>query len=136
MQVKKYEASSILEALQLVKKDLGPDAIILSSQETKKSLPGAKKFTVVAAVSEHHLKKKELAEKKLGEIFETKVTHQSANKQKLFIDSIYGDLERKQQKKEFKITQTPYINIGEEDLEDRQEEVVQSQSKNEENKKT
>lgn len=113
MQVKKYEASSVIEALQEVKRELGPDAIIISTQEAKRSLPGSKKFVVVAAVPDHQLKKKELAEKKLGDVYSSKVINQSAQKQKMFIENVYRGLEKKHEARNRTITQTPYIDIDE-----------------------
>lgn len=129
MQVKKYQATSILEALHQVKKDLGPNAIILSSQESKKSVTGSKKFLVVAAVSEHHLKKKELAEQKLGAVFEDRVQNQSAKKQKMFIESVYGEVERVHQRKNRPITKVQYIDIDDEEESEVKPEVVQAKQK-------
>jgi flagellar biosynthesis protein FlhF len=111
MQVKKYEASSIIEALKEVKSDLGPDAIILSTQEAKRSVSGAKKFIVVAAVSESQLKKKELAAQQLGKVFESKVMNQSANRQRMFIENVYQGAEKKYNERNRRITSTPYIDI-------------------------
>ena len=36
MQVKKFEAKTMKEALELVKKELGPEAVILSARDNKK----------------------------------------------------------------------------------------------------
>ncbi len=118
MQVKKYEASSIIEALKEVKSDLGPDAIILSTQESKRSLPGAKRFTVVAAVTENQYRKKELAAKQLGSVFQSKVVNQSAQRQKMFIESVYQGAEKKYQEKNRQITSTPYIQIDDTEYEE------------------
>ena len=112
MQVKKYEATSVIEALKEVKNDLGPDAIILSTQEAKNRVGGAKKFIVVAAVSEQQLAKKKLAEKQMGNTFETKVSEQSASRQKMFIESVYRGAEKKHEARQRKITSTPYIDIA------------------------
>ncbi len=111
MQVKKFEAASIIEALQKVKIELGPDAIILSTQEMKRSLGSPQKYTVVAAVSEGQLRKKEMAEKKMGSFFDSKVKNQSAHKQKQFIESVYKGVEKKAIDKNRVFTQTPYIDI-------------------------
>lgn len=111
MQVKKFEASSVVEALHQVKRDLGPDAIILSTQETKKSITGQKMFTVVAAVTDSQFKKKEMAQQKLGAIFDERVQPQSAVRQKAFIENVYHGVERAHQKRNQVITQTPYIDI-------------------------
>jgi len=114
MQVKKYEASSILEALRLVKEDLGPDAIILSSQESKKSIVGVKTFTVVAAISEQQLRKKQLTQKSLGTVFDNKVKQQSARQQKVLIESVYRGIEDKFERRKPSVTRTPYFQISDE----------------------
>ncbi len=123
MQVKKFEASSILEALRLVKEDLGPDAIILSSQETKKSMGGGKRFTVVAAISEQQLRKKELTQKSLGSVFDNKVKQQSARQQKVLIENVYRGIEDKFEKRKKSVTRTPYFQINDEndEMEEAQE---------------
>ena len=115
MQVKKYEASSVIEALKEVKRDLGPDAIVLSTQEAKRSVTGAKKFIVVAAVSENQLKKKEMAEKQMESVYKDKVSEQSAMKQKMFIENVYRGIEKKHEGRNKRITATPYIDIADGD---------------------
>lgn len=113
MQVKKYEASSVLEALKRVKEDLGPDAIILSTKEVKSGVVGQKKFHVVAAVTDTQMKKKELAEQKLGRVYEEKVQSQSARGQKMFIENVFNNIERQHKNKNHQITKTRYIDIDE-----------------------
>lgn len=117
MQVKKFEASSVIEALKEVKKELGPDAIVLSTQEAKRSVTGAKKFIVVAAVSENQLKKKEMAEKHMETIYKDRVQDQSAMKQKMFIENVYRGIEKKHEGRNKRITATPYIDIPDESKE-------------------
>ena len=51
MQVKRYEVTSILEAMNRIKKDLGPDAIVLSTRKIKKGVRDM--FEVMAARDEH-----------------------------------------------------------------------------------
>lgn len=111
MQVKKFEATSVIEALKQVKEDLGPEAIILSTQEAKRSVGGPKKFIVVAAVSETQLLKKKLAEKQMADVYKDRVQSQSAIKQKMFIDNVYRGIEKKHEIKNRTITKTPYIDI-------------------------
>jgi flagellar biosynthesis protein FlhF len=115
MQVKKFEASTVIEALQQVKKVLGPDAIVLSTQENKRSVAGAKKFVVVAAVSELQLRKKELAEKQMADFYKDRVQSQPAIKQKMFIENVYRGIEKKHESRNRKITSTPYIDIDDSD---------------------
>jgi flagellar biosynthesis protein FlhF len=114
MQVKKFEAPSIIDALRDVKKDLGPEAIILSSQEIKKSVSGPKSYIVVAAVTDTQFKKKQLAMQKLGSIFEEKVQKQSATQQKLFIENVFNGVVRQNEVRNRQVTQTRYIEIDEE----------------------
>lgn len=67
MQVKKFEARSMKEALEMIKTQLGPDAIILSAKEMTKAfgLAGEKSIEVTAAYSENVLKNKKYVESKL-----------------------------------------------------------------------
>lgn len=67
MQVKKFEARSMKEALEMIKSQLGPDAIILSAKEITKGfgLGGEKSIEVTAAFSETVLHKKKFVESKL-----------------------------------------------------------------------
>lgn len=69
MQVKKFEAKSMKEALDLVKSHMGPEAIILSAREHSKSfgIGGSQSVEVTAAVSDQVLQKKRMAETKLSE---------------------------------------------------------------------
>ena len=60
MYVRKFEADSLDEALQEIKRELGPDAIILKTV-TNKGLKGAfkrKKIEITAAISEKNYTKK------------------------------------------------------------------------------
>lgn len=67
MQVKKFEARTMKEALEMVKSQLGPDAIILSARDNQKSfgLVGEGSVEITAAVSEETLQKKKFAESRL-----------------------------------------------------------------------
>ncbi|MGZ3690335.1 MAG: flagellar biosynthesis protein FlhF [Pseudobdellovibrio sp.] len=68
MQVKKFEARSMKEALEMIKTQLGPDAIILSAKEITKGfgLGGEKSIEVTAAYSEAILQKKKFTESKMS----------------------------------------------------------------------
>jgi flagellar biosynthesis protein FlhF len=68
MQVKKFEARSMKEALEMIKTQLGPDAIILSAKETTKNygLGGEKSIEITAAYSEAILHKKKFVESKFA----------------------------------------------------------------------
>ncbi len=66
MQVKKFEARSMKEALEMIKIQLGPDAIILSAKETTRNygLGGEKSIEITAAYSEAVLHNKKFVESK------------------------------------------------------------------------
>lgn len=67
MQVKKFEARSMKEALEMIKTQLGPDAIILSAKEITKGfgLGGERSIEVTAAYSEAILHNKKFVESRL-----------------------------------------------------------------------
>jgi flagellar biosynthesis protein FlhF len=69
MQVKKFEAPTIQEALDQVKKELGPEAIILQTRKIKGGfgLLSKASFEVTAAVSDRSLQKKQVTEKRFKE---------------------------------------------------------------------
>ena len=64
MQVKKFEAKNMEEALSVIKRELGPEAIILSTKENKKAFGLLKRpsVEVTAAISDRALLKKKIAE--------------------------------------------------------------------------
>jgi flagellar biosynthesis protein FlhF len=66
MQVKKFEARSMKEALDMIKSQLGPDAIILSAKEMTKNygIGGEKSIEITAAYSETVLHNKKFVESK------------------------------------------------------------------------
>lgn len=84
MQVKKFEARSMKEALEMIKTQLGPDAIILSAKEITKGfgLGGEKSIEVTAAYSETTLRKKQFVESKLPTTQKEKFQRISARDQK------------------------------------------------------
>ena len=87
MQVRKYEATTIKEAVDMVKKDLGPDAIILSTKETQKHM-GANspsKVLITAAVAEDTLNRKRTVEQNLSQKDLTRLSQKSARVQRQFI---------------------------------------------------
>lgn len=94
MQVKKFEAPTIQEALKVIKQEMGPDAIILSTKENRKGFGLMKKGSVevTAAISKKDLAKKTAAEKLLPEDVKQKIWSSTATTQK----SIYEDYFEKQ----------------------------------------
>ncbi len=93
MQVKKFEAKSMKEALELVKAHMGPEAIILSAKDTHRGfgLMGEKSVEVTAAVSDETLRKKKVAESKLREDLRQRFQQIPASKQREFIDRVFQD---------------------------------------------
>jgi flagellar biosynthesis protein FlhF len=88
MQVRKFEAKNMKEALELVKQHLGPEAIILSAKDNNRGfgLMGQRSVEVTAAVSEETLQRKKLAEKGMREQSREKFTQSSARSQRQFIN--------------------------------------------------
>ena len=91
MQVKKFEAKTMKEALELVKASLGPEAIILSAKDNTRGfgLVGHTSVEVTAAVSEETLRKKQIAETKLREELKRKFHQIPASQQKQFINKVF-----------------------------------------------
>ena len=69
MHVKKFEAKTMKEALEMVKVELGPEAIILNAKDNSKKhgLVGEGSVEITAAISELELRKKQLVESKYPE---------------------------------------------------------------------
>lgn len=84
MQVKKFEARSMKEALEMVKTQLGPDAIILSAKEISKGfgLGGDNSIEVTAAYSEKVLNNKKFIESKFSDKNKEQFQMSSAKNQK------------------------------------------------------
>jgi flagellar biosynthesis protein FlhF len=100
MQVKKFEAKTMKEALELVKVHLGPEAIILSAKDSHRGfgLMGERSVEVTAAVSEETLRKKKVAESKLREDLRERFQQIPAARQKQFINRVHAD--RRENKRE------------------------------------
>ncbi len=87
MQVKKFEAPTIQEALETIKRELGPEAIILQTKKNKRGfgLLSKDSVEVTAAVSERSLQKKEFAEKRLPPATKEAVKKMPADRQAEFL---------------------------------------------------
>lgn len=115
MQVKKFEARTMKEALEMVKAELGPEAIILSARDNNKSygLVGDGSVEITAAVSDEVLQRKKFAEAKLREQDKARFNQSSARSQKELIEKMVNKhLERNQAPKA--ITSRRYIDIEDE----------------------
>ncbi|MFL5815745.1 MAG: hypothetical protein ACJ763_19405 [Bdellovibrionia bacterium] len=88
MQVKKFEAPTIQEALETIKRELGPEAIILQTKKNKRGfgLLSKDSVEVTAAVSERSLQKKEFAEKRLPPTTKEAVSRMPADRQADFLN--------------------------------------------------
>ncbi|MBO9668294.1 MAG: flagellar biosynthesis protein FlhF [Bdellovibrio sp.] len=131
MQVKKFEARTMKEALEMVKSQLGPDAIILSARDNNKSfgLVGEGSVEITAAVSEETLQKKKFAESRLREQDREKFLASSARQQK---ELIHKMVEKHVQKNQppAPITQRRYIDIEDENEYARQQKMSEERVKN------
>jgi flagellar biosynthesis protein FlhF len=90
MRVKKFEAKSMKEALLMVKHELGPDAIILSAKDHRKSygLVGEGSVEVTAAVSEAASNKKKFTESRLTAGDKERFDGSTAREQKQLIEKM------------------------------------------------
>lgn len=91
MQVKKFEAPTMQEALKVIKREMGPDAIILKTKENRKGfgLMSSTSVEVTVAITDRDLKKKSLAEKDLPEDVRESIYERSASQQKEIYDSYF-----------------------------------------------
>lgn len=93
MNIKKFEARTMKEALHLVKTQLGPDAVILSAKEVTKGfgISGVKSIEITAAYSESVLKQKEFVKSKMLAPQQTQFNNISARQQKEVIKKVMQD---------------------------------------------
>lgn len=120
MQVRKYEASTIKEAVDMVKKDLGPDAIILSTRESQNSQN--KKVMITAAVAEETYNKKRTVEQTLSQKERQTMAGRPAREQKQLIEHVYTNITNKVEAKRKSITARNYASIPDDILtEDKQQ---------------
>lgn len=116
MQVRKFEAKSMKDALEMVKNQLGPEAIILSAKDNSKGfgLAGRASYEITAAVSEETLYKKKFVESRLREEDKKRIQNSPAKVQKQFIENMVGKY-RAENAPKAEITRTPYIDIEDEE---------------------
>ncbi len=83
MQVKKFEAPTLQEALDTVKTELGPEAIILQTKQHKRGfgLMSKQSVEITAAVSERSLTKKKTLEARLPDLTKKGMQKLKAEKQ-------------------------------------------------------
>lgn len=88
MQVKRFEAPTIQEALEAIKKELGPEAIILQTRKNRKGFGLLSKASVevTAAISDRSIKKKEVIEKRISSEVKGTIRNMSATRQSEIYD--------------------------------------------------
>jgi flagellar biosynthesis protein FlhF len=89
MQVKKFEAQTLQEALDTIKRELGPEAIILQTKQNRKGfgLMSKGSVEVTAAVSERAVDKKKEAMRRVPDAYAQKLSDSSATKQADFYEN-------------------------------------------------
>lgn len=122
MQVKKFEARSMKEALEMIKRELGPDAIILSAKDNSQryGLLGEGSVEVTAAISESSLQRKKFVETRLPDHLKENFHRAPAQKQKEWVEK-FVQTYRREQEQETKVAQetalkkkAQYIDIQDE----------------------
>lgn len=115
MRVKKFEARTMKDALLMVKRELGPDAVILAARDNRKSfgLAGEGSVEVTAAVSENTLHKKKFVESRLPTKDRERFQQSPARAQKQIIEKMTSSrLRQSEEDHERKpITTMSYIDI-------------------------
>lgn len=105
MQVKKFEAPTLQEALDTIKRELGPEAIILQTKQNRRGfgLMSKGSVEVTAAVSERAIEKKSTAEKRIPDSYKEKLAGSSASRQADVYDTY---LEKKLERERVQISQS------------------------------
>jgi flagellar biosynthesis protein FlhF len=120
MRVKKFEAKSMKEALTMVKKELGPDAVILAARDNRKSfgLGGSASVEITAAISESTLQKKHFVESRMPTQVRDRFQESDARVQRQIIDKVIERRREDEQKKPKRpITSRSYIDIQDDEAE-------------------
>jgi flagellar biosynthesis protein FlhF len=119
MQVKKFEARSMKEALDMIKREFGHEAIILSAKDNSQryGLLGEGSVEVTAAISESSLQKKKFIETKLPDHIKEIFVKAPARRQKEWVEKLISsyrqDNQNLKKKTEVKkaIEERRYIDI-------------------------
>jgi flagellar biosynthesis protein FlhF len=114
MQIKKFEAPSIQEALDAIKRELGPEAIILQTKRNRKGfgLMGGASVEVTAAISDRSMTKRTFAESRMPEAGRETLRNLTASRQ---ADILEKSVERAERKAAInvpkKVTERRYADI-------------------------
>lgn len=113
MQVKKFEARSMKEALEMVKRQLGPDAIILSARDhgNRFGLVGDGSVEITAAVSEETLQKKRFAESRMKPEIKEKFLASPARRQRQIMDQFVDSYQKQERAQARPSSNTRYVDI-------------------------
>ncbi len=138
MQVKKFEAPTMQEALETIKRELGPEAIILQTKKHKRGfgLMSRASVEVTAAISDRSLSKKQFAETRLPEQSKEAVRGLPAEKQASLYDKYMDRHVQKSSKKSDaaeaankRLTATRYIDIDPQEAQERAEQQARAQAR-------
>jgi len=117
MQVKKFEARTMKEALEMVKRQLGPEAIILSAKDNRNrfGLVGDMSVEITAAVSEETLRKKQFTESRMNAQDREKFGSITAKSQKQVMNNFVNHYKTSQEPETRSNTRSSvrYIDIDE-----------------------
>ncbi len=118
MNIKKFEARTMKEALEMVKSQLGPDAVILSAKDVTKGfgLGGIKSIEITAAYSDIVLKQKQFAQSKMSQKTQDKFNLINAKNQKEVIQKMMQQQIAKSQPVKSTSSSRRYIEIDPENL--------------------
>ncbi len=115
MQIKKFEAPSIQEALDAIKRDLGPEAIILQTKRNRKGfgLMGGASVEVTAAISDRSMTKRAFAERRLPEEGKETLRNLTASRQAEIMDKSMQRAEKRTAGIQIprKVTERRYVDI-------------------------
>jgi|GEM_PF-406054 len=94
MHIKKFEAPTLQEALENVKRELGPEAIILQTKKYKRGfgLMSQGSVEITAAISDRSLLKKAVTERKLGSTGMERIKKLPASQQAEIQDRVHDDV--------------------------------------------
>ncbi|MBI2605027.1 MAG: hypothetical protein HYW49_02995 [Deltaproteobacteria bacterium] len=128
MQVKKFEAPTMADALKIIKSELGPEAIILSTKNHRKGfgLLSRASVEVTAAISDKALQKKQITERIVPQAQKESFESLPASAQAEIYENFTGYVKQRRQENIQKkkgaadsaggrpITKTPYSEISDE----------------------
>ncbi len=131
MQVRKFEAKSMKEALDMVKTQLGPDAIILAAKDNSRGfgLAGQISVEITAAVSEETLQKKKFVESRIRQQDKDRMQKAPVRAQRQFIDNMVDKYVDENSPRRAP-TSTRYIDIDDQQQQYHSAEVAQEISPN------